>query len=138
MNASQGADPEPCGAAPVKPSPELAHAAFGELIPDLAEQAALFRSDTDVTDQELLEIFADEIRKVEQGMGPAINGQDVATLREHAHTLQGMGGAVGAPEISAVGAAFSKAAQSGDFRRCQNIFEAFCVWHKAWMSSARA
>ncbi len=125
---------EPTGSPP--PVSTLASACLAKLIPDLAIRAENFRTDIDVADEELMALFAEEIRRVADGLSHAVPERDEERIRNHAHTLQGMGGAAGAPEISVLGEEFSSAARSGKYSRCEELLDAFLAWRQAWTAPA--
>ncbi len=119
--------------APSAPQQELATRWFEPLIPNLVQRSEGFRSDMDVVDEELLELFASEIRVAVDGLEIALNANDEQSIRHHAHTLHGMGGAAGAPEISTVGETLSAAAKSGDMETCRKLTEALRGWENEWI-----
>jgi len=116
------------------PSRELSVKWFGDQIPDLEGRAALFLTDLNVVDEELLELFATEIDGAVTGLFTAVDEKDVAAIREYAHTLQGMGGTVGAPEISVLGDELSLRARAADFSRCRHLLAAFQGWRTEWIT----
>lgn len=115
-----------------KPSSDQARRLFAPLIPDLETRAAQFETDIDVVDDELIALLAVEIDTACTGLSAAIPTGDVDTIREYAHTLQGMGGAASVPEISVVGEEFSSAARAGDFQRCTLLMQALVEWRNSW------
>ncbi len=101
------------------------------LIPDLAMRSEAFRTDFDGMDAALHQQFLQQIDLAAEGIGEAVARSDGQGIRQHAHTLQGMGGTVGLPEISVLGEAFSAAARSGDFARCRDLLQALLGWREA-------
>lgn len=114
------------------PSRDLGQRWFGGLIPDLEARSGDFETDLNVLDEELLQLFYEQIvvsvEEVRQGIGAA----DAKQIRESAHSLQGMGGVVGAPEISVLGVAFSEAAIAEDWCRCGELLTALEGWQGEW------
>lgn len=112
-------------------SPEKMSAAlnlFDDLISDLTNRAEAFRTDMDVLDDELLELFLTEIRRVVDGLFKTIPDQDEHAIREYAHSLLGMGGVAGSPEISVVGEEVSKAAKMQEWERCTILTQTLDKW----------
>ncbi len=116
------------------PASELAAKWFGELL-DLAEAEA-FRTDDPGVGEEVWELFRAEISQALHGLEVALDVRDTMQVRKHAHSLQGMGGAVGAPEISLVGLVLSDAAKAGDRLRMQALVEALGGWMAEWVAPA--
>lgn len=114
------------------PSRQLAAEWFEALIPDLSDRIGDFETDLSVLDDELVELFNQEIDQCVKGLIEAIDALDEKQIREYAHTLQGMGGAVGAPEISVLGEEFSRAAMAADGSRCRALLTALQGWCLNW------
>jgi sigma-B regulation protein RsbU (phosphoserine phosphatase) len=116
------------------PKPELARHWFIGQIPDLDERCAAFMTDLNVVDDELLDLFVEEINRAVQGLIEDVEQQNEMGIREHAHTLQGMGGTVGAPEISVLGEELSLQAQKGNYSKCRHLLVALQGWLSEWVS----
>ncbi len=105
---------------------------FHGLIPDLAARAERFQTSTDAVDEEVLHLFVEEIRVAIRGLSAAIEAGDGKGVRDHAHSLQGMGGTAGSPEISVVGEELSRCARQGDFGRCAELTSRLDGWQMSW------
>ncbi|MCC5845312.1 MAG: SpoIIE family protein phosphatase [Verrucomicrobia bacterium] len=116
------------------PSRDLARKWFGGQIPDLDMRAEGFITDLNVVDDELLALFVEEINRAVQGLIQAVSDENETGIREQAHTLQGMGGTVGAPEISVLGEELSLRAQKGDYSGCRHLVASFQGWQAEWTS----
>ena len=117
---------------PGHPDVALARQLFAPLIPDLAIRSTEFETDVDVVDDELIELLAAEIDAACAGLATAIPAGDEAAIREHAHALQGMGGAASVSDVSVVGEEFSAAARQQQFERCAALLHALQQWRDAW------
>lgn len=106
----------------------LARQWFLPLIPDLAARSEAYRTDFGGMDDALLQAFLQQIDLAAQGIRGAITQADEQAVRRHAHTLQGMGGTVGLPEISVLGDVLGTAARAGDFARCRALLQALIGW----------
>lgn len=73
------------------------------LIPDLAARMEQFVVGTDELDDELIEVFCDEIKRLTGELQEGLAQNDGDTVRMAAHSIKGMGGTIGLPEISALG-----------------------------------
>ena len=60
----------------------------------------------------------------------SILGAEEAVTRNLAHSLEGMGGTMGFPEVSVAAAAISRAARAHDWDRCRLLQERLHQWHQ--------
>jgi HPt (histidine-containing phosphotransfer) domain-containing protein len=75
----------------------------GELIPDLEVRRSRFVVDTDEVDDELVEVFIEELQRLTGELQDGIEQNDSEMVRMAAHSIKGMGGTIGLPEISVLG-----------------------------------
>lgn len=125
---------DPCTSAP-RPYIARARHLFSACIPDLAARAVQFETDIDAMDDELEALLAAEIDAACQGLTTAIPAKDTSVIREHAHALQGMGGAAGIPDLSVLGEDLSAAARQNDFTRCGILANALRDWRQSWQDA---
>jgi len=105
--------PTPQGTGSSIPKQDLWMSYFLDLIPDMVLRAETFRTSGDVVDEEVLCVFADQMRLTIRALHGAIDENDADRIRRQAHSLQGMGGTAGVPEISVVGEELSQLFQQG-------------------------
>lgn len=74
-----------------------------DLIPDLAARVDQYIVDTDELDDELVEIFIEEIKRLAGDLTQGLIQKDNEQIRMAAHSIKGMGGTMGLPEISVLG-----------------------------------
>ncbi len=74
-----------------------------DLIPDLNSRLEPFVVDTDEVDDELIEVFVDELRRLAGELQDGVLQKDAEIMRMAAHSIKGMGGTIGLPEISVLG-----------------------------------
>lgn len=113
-------------------------AGFGELIPNLAARAQEFCTSADAVDAETLRLFAEQMRMAIRALHQALAAGDVAGIRHQAHSLHGMGGSAGAPEISVVGEELSHCAKRGDLARCADLAARLERWQSDWAPTLAA
>ena len=101
---------------------------FAPLIPELRRLANAYRVNTSEVDAELLLLFIEQLRQVVAGLTGAMAARDEAGVRKGAHSLLGMGGTIGAPELSVVGGEMRAAVMRGDFGRCELLLHAMQTW----------
>ena len=119
-------NPQPPGSS--IPGQNLGTAYFLDLIPDMVLRAETFRTSWDITDEELMRVFAEQMRLTIHALYGAVENNDADRIRRQAHSLQGMGGTAGAPEISVVGEELSRLAKQGDLERCRHLITRLERW----------
>jgi CheY-like chemotaxis protein/anti-sigma regulatory factor (Ser/Thr protein kinase) len=92
-------------------------ALFETLVPRLTERAEEYRADADLLDDETWLLFEGELLRTLVLLEAACVARDAATVRGRGHSLEGMGGTVGLPDLSVVGAELSRAARDEDWER---------------------
>jgi HPt (histidine-containing phosphotransfer) domain-containing protein len=101
---------------------------FAPLIPGLQHLADAYRVSLDEVDDEILQLFLAQLHQVVPALSQAVVARDEPMIRQAAHSLQGMGGTIGVPELSVVGMELSAAACRADFPRCQALLQALLHW----------
>ena len=74
-----------------------------KLIPELEARKVQFIVDTDEVDDELIELFIEELVRLSGELQQGYGGNDIETVRMAAHSIKGMGGTIGLPELSVLG-----------------------------------
>jgi len=104
-------------------------AVFAPRIPDFAAKTESYRVPVEPMDDELAGLFQDELARATAAAEAAAAAADEAGVRQAAHSLKGMGGTVGLPQISALGEELSRAGKAGDFTRAADLLAALAsVW----------
>lgn len=98
------------------------------LIPDVEAKATPFIVDTDEVDDELVEVFVDEIRRLAGELQDGLGQGDDEMIRAAAHSIKGMGGTVGLPEISVVGLEIENLAKEERLADTGKLIEALAGW----------
>ncbi|MEI6210103.1 MAG: response regulator [bacterium] len=102
---------------------------FADVIADLEARAAEYRVDClDVVDAALYAGFIRQLQQMVAALLAACNSRSDADVRQQGHSLAGMGGTVGFPEISVVGAELAVAARDGRWDRCRELTERLRQW----------
>ena len=76
---------------------------IAELIPDLDSKMEQFVVDSNEVDDELVEIFIEELTRLAGELCEGLANNDAQMIRGSAHSIKGMGGTIGLPGISVVG-----------------------------------
>ncbi|MEI6148570.1 MAG: Hpt domain-containing protein [bacterium] len=111
---------------------------FAEVIPNLETLAGDYRVDTDVLDDEIYRLFCAHLRENVGALAAAVAATDEKATRAFAHSLEGMGGTMGFPEISAVGTALSRSARAGEWPICRLLHERLELWLQTAEAAARS
>lgn len=123
---------------PASPFPrkDLGAIYFLDLIPDLAERSETFRTSSKSISEKILRVFAEQMRLTIRTLQKAVEAGDEDGIRRQAHSLQGMGGTAGVPEISVVGEELSRFAKQGDLEHCRELTVRLDCWQTDWDSAA--
>ncbi len=99
-----------------------------KLIPDLAARLDPYIVDTDELDDELVEIFIDELRRLTGELQAGIAHSDGDGIRMAAHSIKGMGGTMGLPEISVLGLEIENIAKEDRLADIGPLVDALADW----------
>ncbi|MFC1467857.1 Hpt domain-containing protein [Verrucomicrobiota bacterium] len=98
------------------------------LVPDLDARVEVFRVDTEFMDDELIEVFKEEIAKQSALMKAGAGNDNLEDIRSAAHSIKGMGGTIGLPEISVLAHEIELLAKKNDISACKALVAEFVVW----------
>jgi HPt (histidine-containing phosphotransfer) domain-containing protein len=101
-----------------------------ELIPDVTAKAVQFSVDTEEVDDELVEVFIDELRRLTGELQEGLGRNDSEMVRIAAHSIKGMGGTLGLPEISVVGLEIEERVKAGRIDDARPLTDALDKWMK--------
>jgi HPt (histidine-containing phosphotransfer) domain-containing protein len=101
-----------------------------DLIPELNARKIQFMVDTDEVDDELIEVFIEELQRLTAELQEGINRSDLDMVRMAAHSIKGMGGTIGLPEISVLGLEIETIAKDDDLSSAIPLVEALVAWIK--------
>jgi HPt (histidine-containing phosphotransfer) domain-containing protein len=100
------------------------------LVPDLDRRMDAFQVDCAEVDDELIEAFKEELATQSALLRQGLDSGDLETVQRAAHSVKGMGGTIGLPEISVLAHEVELRAKSGDQAGCAKLVEAFIDWTK--------
>lgn len=98
------------------------------LVPDLEAKKVPFLVDTDEVDDELIEVFIDELRRLTGELQEGLAGSDDDMVRMAAHSIKGMGGTIGLPEISVLGLEVENCAKEDRLSDANRLVQALADW----------
>ena len=99
-----------------------------ELIPDLAERLDPFTVDTDELDDELVEVFTEEVERLTGELQDGLAQNNSETMRLAAHSIKGMGGTMGLPEISVLGLVIENMTKEDRLSETQPLVAGLALW----------
>lgn len=98
------------------------------LVPDVAAKAVPFTVDTEEVDDELIEVFVDEIRRLTSELQDGLAQGNDEMVRMASHSIKGMGGTMGLPEISVLGLEIENMAKEDRLADSQPLVDALAGW----------
>jgi HPt (histidine-containing phosphotransfer) domain-containing protein len=99
-----------------------------ELIPDMAAKVTPFTVDTEEVDDELIGIFGEEIRRLTGELQEGLSRSDYEMVRMASHSIKGMGGTMGLPEISVIGLEIENLAKEERLNDAEPLVTALATW----------
>ena len=104
------------------------------LVPDLDGRISQFEVETFEMDGELIDAFCEELDRVGGDLQSGLDESDNEKIRVAAHSIKGMGGTMGLPEISVLAQEIELTLRGGDQERCTALCEALIQWAKDFSS----
>jgi len=98
------------------------------LVPELEAKKTQFMVDTDEVDDELIEVFIDELQRLSGELTEGLESGDMEMVRMAAHSIKGMGGTIGLPEISVLGLEVENCAKDERLSDAQVLVSALAQW----------
>lgn len=103
---------------------------IAELIPALESRVDQFTVDTDEVDDELMEVFLDELRRLTADLLAGVSNDDSDLIRSAAHSIKGMGGTIGLPELSVLALEIENLAKEERVADTAGMVNALSEWMK--------
>lgn len=101
---------------------------ISELVPDLAERISPFTVATDEVDDELIEVFMDELQRLTGELQDGLATSDSEMVRSAAHSIKGMGGTIGLPEISVLALDIEFLSKNNQLDESRPLVEGLAKW----------
>lgn len=103
---------------------------IAELIPELEARKGQFVVDTDEVDDELIEVFIEELVRLSGELQQGHETNDMDMVRMAAHSIKGMGGTIGLPELSVLGLEIENTAKEDRLSDAGPLVDGLAVWMK--------
>ncbi|HNX53067.1 MAG TPA: Hpt domain-containing protein [Pontiellaceae bacterium] len=99
-----------------------------KLVPDLDGRISQFEVETFEMDDELIAAFCEELERMTADLQTGLDKPDTELIRVAAHSIKGMGGTMGLPEISVLAQEIELTLRGGQMDRCSSLCKALISW----------
>jgi len=99
-----------------------------QLIPDLDERVSRFETEPFKADDELIAAFCEELSRLCADLQTGVNTRDGEMIRVAAHSIKGMSGTMGFPEISVLAQEIEWSLGGDETGRCTRLCNALIDW----------
>jgi len=106
-----------------------------ELVPDLEGRIAQFEVEPFDLDEELIEAFLEELERLSGEMQAGLDAADDEQVRLAAHSIKGMCGTMGLPEISVLAQEIEITLREGSLDRFAQLSTALIFWARDFLAS---
>ena len=97
-------------------------------IKNFDERLARYQVEFDYSNDDLLALFFEQIADSSQEIKKSLKANNLSAIAKAAHAVKGMGGTVGAPEISLLGEEMESAAKTNNHSLCENLTQLLDQW----------
>ena len=108
-----------------------------ELIPDLEDRMAQFEVEAFGIDDELMEAFHEELERLGGDLQAGLTASDDEQVRAAAHSLKGMCGTMGLPEISVLAREIETTLCDGERERHALLCNALITWARDFIAASK-
>ena len=98
------------------------------LVPDLDGRISQFEVETFEMDEELVSAFHEEFERLTNELEEGLAASDDETVKVSAHSIKGMGGTMGLPEISVLAQEIEMMVRAGDPERTRALSLEMIRW----------
>jgi len=98
------------------------------LVSDLDGRISQFEVETFEMDDELISAFCEELERMSADLQTGLDTPDNEMIRVAAHSIKGMGGTMGLPEISVLAQEIELTLRGGQIERCTALCKALIKW----------
>ncbi|MBI9021014.1 MAG: Hpt domain-containing protein [Verrucomicrobia bacterium] len=108
-----------------------------ELVPDLNEKIGSFEVEAIDVDDELLEAFYEELDRLSGDLQTGLDASDDEQIRMAAHSIKGMAGTMGFPEISVLAREIEMTVRGGDRERTVTLCTSLIAWAREFVAAGK-
>lgn len=106
-----------------------------KLVPDLDGRISQFEVETFEMDAELIAAFCEELERMSGELQTGLDTPDNEMIRVAAHSIKGMGGTMGLPEISVLAQEIELTLRGGQMDRCRELCSALITWSRGFVAA---
>lgn len=99
-----------------------------EWIPDLEGRMGQFETEPFELDDEIMDAFHEELERLSGDLQAGLDAGDDEPHRLATHSIKGMAGAMGLPEISVLAQEIEITLRAGERERCTQLSHALIAW----------
>ena len=103
-------------------------------VPDLDGRISQFEVETFEMDDELIAAFCEELERMTGELQTGLDTADNEMVRVAAHSIKGMGGTMGLPEISVMAQEIELTLRGGRVDRCKELCGALITWSREFIT----
>ncbi len=104
-------------------------------VPDLDGRISQFEVETFEMDAELVEAFCEELDRMSGDLQAGLDEPNNEKIRVAAHSIKGMGGTMGLPEISVLAQEIELTLRDGQMDRCMKLCAALIGWSRDFVAT---
>jgi HPt (histidine-containing phosphotransfer) domain-containing protein len=103
-------------------------------VPDLDGRISQFEVETFEMDDELVSAFCEELERMSADMQTGLDTSVNEMVRVAAHSIKGMGGTMGLPEISVLAQEIELTLRAGKMERCTVLCNELIKWAREFVA----
>ena len=107
------------------------------LVPDLEQRIGQFEAEAFEVDDELMDAFFEELERLVGDLQAGLDASDDEKIRASAHSMKGMCGSIGLPEISVLAQEIEITLRDGEMEPCRRLCAALIAWARELLTQNR-
>ena len=107
-----------------------------EFVPDLDEKISQFEVGEIEIDDELIEAFCEELDRLSGDLQAGLDASDDEQMRLAVHSVKGMGGTMGLPEISVLAREIELTIRAGERERSRTLSQVLIAWAREFIATS--
>jgi len=105
-----------------------------KLVPDLDERIGRFEVEDFEMDDELIAAFCEELDRLSTDLRSGLDTSNDKKTHVAAHSIKGMGGTMGLPEISVLAQEVELTHEAGQKDRCEFLSKELIIWARNFIA----
>jgi HPt (histidine-containing phosphotransfer) domain-containing protein len=106
-----------------------------KLIPDADGRIGQFEPEPFEADDELIAVFCEELKRLTGDLQTGLDTRSGEMIRLAAHSIKGMCGTMGLPEISVLAQEIELTLRAGEMERCAVLCNALINWARGFIAA---